>query len=77
MNATYELIDYGACTDQEMENYVGEWPGLGEVNLDNFRTFNANCIKDKENVRFMGNSKTLISDLLELHIEKCVGEICR
>ena len=72
-----EPIRYEACTDQQLEKYVGVWPGLGEVSLDGFRTFKANCIKDKEKIRFMGDSKTLINDLLEIHVEKCVGEDCR
>ena len=59
-----------------MEKYVGEWPGLGLADLNLVRSFKPNCIRNKENVRFMGHSKSVESDLLGLYIEKCSGEDC-
>ena len=39
--------------------------------------FNANCIKNKENVKFMGDSNGVAKNLLELRIEKCTGIDCK
>ena len=71
------MIEYEPCNNQQMEKYIGEWPGVGPVDLNVYKRFKPSCIINKDLVRFKGDSETKQSDLLVLQIERCTGEDCK
>ena len=60
-----------------MKKYAGHFEGIGVLDLEYMKTFKANCIKNIENVWFKGSSQSTERDILQLQIEKCVGENCK
>ena len=56
-------IEYSPCTDEQLMKYAGYVQGIGFRELETLRLYSANCLKNKEDVKFMGGNLSFEHDI--------------